>query len=55
MNNVASGKLFYWAAAPPTYGTSISGSGMPYPNPVVAFDITPNKGVVEFLSGVESE
>jgi len=51
LNNINAGKLFYWAAAPPTYGTSFSGSGHPYPNPVVAFDNTPNKGAVEILAG----
>lgn len=43
--------LMYWAAAPPTFGTSFSGSGMPYPNPVVAYDRTPNKGVAEVTNG----
>jgi len=44
-------KLFFWAAAPPTYGTSFSGSGMPYPNPETAYDRTPNKGVLEVIDG----
>ena len=44
-------KLFFWAAAPPTYGTSYSGSGMPYPNPEVAYDRTPNKGIVSVVNG----
>jgi len=38
--------LYYWAASPPTYGISYSGSGLPYPNPIVAYDRTPNKGVI---------
>jgi len=51
VKTVNEGKIYYWAAAPPTYGTSFSGSGMPYPNPTVAFDNTPNKGVVEINNG----
>lgn len=44
-------QIMYWAAAPPTFGTSFSGSGMPYPNPVMAYDRTPNKGTVQVNSG----
>ena len=42
-------KLFvkYSAANPPTYSSNFSGSGLPYPNIEVAFENTPNKGVVE--------
>ena len=40
-------KLYFWAAAPPTFGSSYSGSGMPYPDPSVAYDRTPNKGLIE--------
>lgn len=43
--------IMFWAAAPPTYGTSFSGSGMPYPNPTVAYDRTPNKGTVPVKDG----
>jgi hypothetical protein len=35
----------YWAAAPPTYIQSYSGSGMPYPSREVAFENTPNQGI----------
>ena len=45
------GTLYFWAAAPPTYGISFSGSGMPYPNPLVAYDRTQNKGVVNVTNG----
>ena len=52
LKNVSpSSKLFFWAAAPPTNGLSFSGSGMPYPDPSVAYDRTPNKGVVEVTNG----
>ena len=47
----SSSKLFFWAAAPPTYGTSFSGSGMPYPDPLTAYDRTPNKGVLDVVNG----
>ena len=49
--NSPTSKLYFWAAAPPTYGTSFSGSGMPYPSPEVAYDRTPNKGVVPVSNG----
>jgi len=45
------GTLYFWAAAPPTTGISFSGSGMPYPSPLVAFDRTPNKGIVQVANG----
>ena len=44
-------KLYFWAAAPPTRGISFSGSGMPYPNPLVAYDRSPNQGIVEVKGG----
>ena len=47
-------KLYFWAAAPPTRGVSFSGSGMPYPSPLVAYDRTPNKGVVNIVNGLFS-
>jgi hypothetical protein len=43
--------IYFWAAAPPTKGISFSGSGMPYPNPLVAYDRTPNKGTVKAING----
>ena len=45
-------KLFvkYSASSPPTYNSNFSGSGLPYPNIEVAFENTPNKGVVEVSS-----
>jgi len=49
--NSPTSKLYFWAAAPPTFGTSYSGSGMPYPSPEVAYDRTPNKGVVSVVNG----
>ena len=41
----------YWAASPPTYGLSFSGSGLPYPNEEVALEKTPNQGVAEVKNG----
>lgn len=48
---IANAQLFFWAAAPPTKGISFSGSGMPYPNALVAYDRTPNKGIVPIVNG----
>jgi hypothetical protein len=41
----------YWAASPPTYSLSFSGSGLPYPNEELAMEKTPNKGVAEVKNG----
>ena len=49
--NSPNSKLYFWAAAPPTFGISFSGSGMPYPSPEVAYDRTPNKGAVSVVNG----
>tara|TARA_Y100000590_G_scaffold470096_1_gene661945 strand:+ start:2290 stop:2835 length:546 start_codon:yes stop_codon:yes gene_type:complete len=38
--------LMYWAAAPPDYLSSFTGSGLPFSSPEQAFDNTPNKGIV---------
>ena len=37
-------KLIYWAPNPPNHGLSYSGSGLPFPNPQVAYENTPNLG-----------
>ena len=50
-NNTLETSIYYWAASPPTLGTSFSGSGMPYPSPEVAYDRTPNKGIVKVVNG----
>jgi hypothetical protein len=39
------------APNPPTYLTSFSGSGLPYPNAEVAYENTPNKGMVRAPGG----
>lgn len=48
---LSAGQVFvqYWAAAPPTYGSSASGSGLPFPNEEVAFDRSPNIGRVQLM------
>ena len=38
--------IVYWAANPPTYISSYSGSGLPYPNPLIAYENTINRGAV---------
>ena len=39
-------KLVFWAPNPPDYRTSYSGAGLPYANSEMAFQNTPNAGVV---------
>lgn len=45
-------KIYYWAANPPDYITSYSGSGLPFPNPETAFENTPNRGIAKVNSGM---
>lgn len=40
-------QLVFWAANPPDYLTSYSGSGLPFPNSTVAYHGTPNRGIVK--------
>ncbi len=41
----------FWAPNPPTYTTSYSGAGLPYANPDMAYDNTPNRGAVQASGG----
>lgn len=43
--------IMFWAANPPTYTTSFTGSGLPFPNPDIAYDNTPNRGAVKSVNG----
>lgn len=51
-DNNPNNHIVFWAASPPDYITSYSGSGLPFPNPDVAFDNTPNKGSVKTNNGM---
>ena len=39
--------IVFWAANPPDYRTSYSGSGLPYPNSQIAYESSPNRGTVQ--------
>jgi hypothetical protein len=41
--------VIFWAANPPDYLTSFTGSGLPFPDHVVAYQNTPNKGSVRIV------
>ena len=41
----------YTAANPPTYNNSFSGSALPFPSEEIAYENTPNRGVVEIING----
>ena len=43
--------VLFWAANPPNYNTSFSGSGIPFPTPNIAFEETPNQGAVKVENG----
>ena len=45
-NGLEKVKILYYSANPPTYSSSYSGSGLPFPNSTMAFENTPNKGAV---------
>lgn len=45
------GYLYYWAANPVEYKYSYSGSGLPFPNPEIAYENTTNKGRIHILNG----
>ncbi len=51
INKMMNPTIIWWAANPPTYGNSFSGSGMPFPNPNVAYENTPNQGKVKAKNG----
>lgn len=53
INDHNGNSLFIKYSAPnsPTYSTSFSGSGLPYPNEDIAFENTPNRGVVKVING----
>lgn len=43
--------VIFWAANPPTYNGSFSGSGLPFPNPEIAYQNSINKGSVKTIGG----
>lgn len=43
--------IMYWAPSPPNYRQSYTGSSLPYANPTIAFQNTPNKGFVSTKNG----
>ena len=44
--------LMYWAPAPAYRGMSLNGSNLPYPTASVAYENTPNQGIVETRFGM---
>lgn len=44
--NIPNTNIFFWAPCPPDYRQSYSGSGLPFANPQMAFENTPNTGNV---------
>ena len=51
IESIGDSNIMFWAPNPPTYVTSYSGSGLPYANPDMAYDNTPNKGMVKASNG----
>lgn len=44
-------KVNFWAASPPDRMTTFAGSGLPFANPEMAFENTPNRGAVKASGG----
>ena len=51
INEIGNSKILFWAPNPPTYNTSFSGSGLPFANPDMAYENTPNRGMVTAVNG----
>ena len=49
--SVLNTKVIFWAANPPNFNNSFSGSGLPFPNYQVAYENTPNVGAVKTFGG----
>ena len=49
-SNIPDPIIVFWAANPPTYTQSFSGSALPYHDSVQAFDRTPNIGAVKAVN-----
>lgn len=50
-NPVDDNKILYYAASPPDFRTTYTGSGLPFANQEQAFYNTPNKGIIELNNG----
>lgn len=46
-DNIPNTLISFWAACPPDYIQSYTGSGLPFANPIMAYDNTPNRGSVK--------
>jgi hypothetical protein len=44
--------ILYWACNPPIYMSSFTGSGLPFSNPDIAFENTPNIGLSRVVNGI---
>ena len=51
ISSLGNNKILFWAPNPPTYTTSFTGSGLPYANPTMAYDNTPNRGMTTANNG----
>lgn len=51
LDGAGNSNILFWAPNPPTYSSSFSGSGLPYPNANIAYENTPNRGMVKAENG----
>jgi hypothetical protein len=50
-NSLVEQKVKFWAAAPANHGQSFTGSALPFANPEMAYENSPNKGIVMTNNG----
>lgn len=50
-SRTTSPKIVFWAANPPTYNNSYTGSGLPFPDPKSAYENSVNRGAVIAKNG----
>jgi hypothetical protein len=51
IKNKGNNLIMYWASSPPNYRQSYTGSSLPYANPKMAYQNTPNRGIVTAKNG----
>lgn len=50
-NGAGDSQIVFWAASPPDMRKSFAGSGLPFPNPEIAFEHSQNKGIAYAQNG----
>ena len=51
IKNKSNSLILYWASSPPNYRQGYTGSSLPYANPKMAYQNTPNRGITKAKNG----